>query len=67
MTAQALAMPKGAWVDVGAPDDIPLRGARRIATPDGDIAIFRAGDGRIFALRDAWQAPARPRSDCRRN
>ena len=53
MTAQVLTLPEGAWMDVGAPDDIPLRGARRIATPAGDIAVFRAGDGRIFALRDA--------------
>lgn len=48
MTAQALTLPQGAWMDVGAPEDIPLRGARRI----GDIAVFRTGDGRIFALRD---------------
>lgn len=53
MTAQALTLPEGAWMDVGAPEDIPLRGARRIASPAGDIAIFRAGDGAIFALRDA--------------
>ncbi len=40
------------WVDVGAVDDIPLRGARRVATPFGDIAVFRTGDGAVFALRD---------------
>lgn len=53
MTAQALTLPEGAWMDVGAPEDIPLRGARRIAMAGGDIAVFRAGDSRIFALRDA--------------
>lgn len=42
-----------AWVDVGAPEDIPLRGARRVAAAAGDIAVFRTGDGRVFALRDA--------------
>ena len=41
------------WTDVGAVTDIPLRGARRVPTPQGDIAVFRTGDGRIFALRDA--------------
>jgi nitrite reductase (NADH) small subunit len=40
------------WIDVGAVTDIPRRGARRVATPLGDIAVFRTGDGQIFALRD---------------
>jgi nitrite reductase (NADH) small subunit len=40
------------WTDVGAVTDIPLRGARRVPTPEGDIAVFRTGDGRVFALRD---------------
>jgi nitrite reductase (NADH) small subunit len=41
------------WTDVGAVTDIPLRGARRAPTPAGDIAIFRTGDGAIYALKDA--------------
>ena len=47
-------MPKAEtfWIDVGAVAEIPRRGARRIGTPDGDIAVFRTGDGEIFALRD---------------
>ncbi|MGA0602853.1 nitrite reductase small subunit NirD [Caulobacter sp. KR2-114] len=40
------------WIDVGAVTDIPRRGARRVATPFGDIAVFRTGDGAIYALRD---------------
>jgi nitrite reductase (NADH) small subunit len=40
------------WIDVGAVTDIPLRGARRVVTPFGDIAVFRTGDGGVFALRD---------------
>jgi nitrite reductase (NADH) small subunit len=40
------------WTDVGAVTDIPLRGARRVPTPTGDIAIFRTGDGAIYALKD---------------
>ena len=41
------------WTDVGAVTDVPLRGARRVPTPDGNVAIFRTGDGRVFALKDA--------------
>ena len=40
------------WIDVGAVTDVPRRGARRVSTPRGDIAIFRTGDGELFALRD---------------
>ena len=40
------------WTDVGAVTDIPLRGSRRVPTAEGDIAIFRTGDGRVFALKD---------------
>lgn len=40
------------WLDVGAMLDIPSRGARRVSTPRGDIAIFRTGDDRVFALVD---------------
>ena len=40
------------WIDVGAVSDIPARGSRRVPTPDGDIAVFRTGDGRVFALLD---------------
>ncbi len=40
------------WIEVGRVDDVPLRGSRVIATPQGDIAVFKAADGRIFALWD---------------
>ena len=40
------------WIDVGAVTDIPRRGARRVSTPSGDIAVFRTGDNEIFALVD---------------
>lgn len=41
-----------AWTDVGAVTDVPVRGARRVPTPMGDIAVFRTGDGGVYALRD---------------
>ena len=27
------------WIDVGAVTDVPLRGARRVPTPKGDVAV----------------------------
>ncbi len=41
------------FVDVGAVVDVPLRGSRVVSSPRGDIAIFKAADGVVFALRDA--------------
>lgn len=40
------------WIEVGHVDDVPVRGSRVIATEQGNIAIFKAADGRIFALWD---------------
>lgn len=40
------------WIAVGHANEIPLRGARVVAAPGGDIAVFKAADGGIFALRD---------------
>ena len=40
------------WVDVGAVTDVPMRGARRVPTPKGDVAVFRTGDNQLYALLD---------------
>jgi nitrite reductase (NADH) small subunit len=40
------------WIEAGAPEDIPLRGARRVSTARGDIALFRTGADEIYALED---------------
>ena len=45
--------PFAGYVDVGSADDVPLRGSRVVASPQGDIAIFKAADGVLFALRDS--------------
>ena len=37
------------WIDVGAVTDVPLRGARKVKTPQGCIAVFRTDDQTIFA------------------
>ena len=41
-----------AWHDVGTIDDIPRLGARTVATPRGDVAVFRTASDEIFALDD---------------
>ncbi|WP_174285393.1 nitrite reductase small subunit NirD [Sphingomonas bacterium] len=41
----------GDWIDIGALADIPLRGARTVQVVGGEeIAVFRTGDDRVFAL-----------------
>jgi nitrite reductase (NADH) small subunit len=40
------------WVKVGMVDDVPFRGSRVVSTQQGDIAIFKTAEGRIFALWD---------------
>ena len=40
------------WFDIGTIDDIPLRGARCVKTPQGKIGVFRTHDDRIFAIED---------------
>ncbi len=40
------------FINVGALEEIPARGARTIKTALGDIAIFRTGEDEVFALRD---------------
>ena len=40
------------WIDVGSIADIPRRGARCIATPQGRIAVFRTAEEQVFALED---------------
>ncbi|MHA3978796.1 nitrite reductase small subunit NirD [Halovulum sp. GXIMD14794] len=37
------------WIDIGALNDIPLRGARRVKTPVGCIAVFRTDAAEVFA------------------
>ena len=41
-----------AWIEVGKLEDIPPLGSRVVRTAHGDIAVFRAADNAVFALRD---------------
>jgi nitrite reductase (NADH) small subunit len=40
------------WIAIGLTSDIPLRGARCVATPQGQIAVFRTIENRFFAIED---------------
>lgn len=40
------------WIDIGAVGDIPLRGARKVITSIGDIALFRTAPDEVFATDD---------------
>lgn len=41
------------WLDIGWVEEIPVRGSRVVRVAGGDdIAVFRTGDGQVFALRD---------------
>lgn len=43
----------GEWLDIGWVDEIPLRGSRVVKVDGGDdVALFRTGEGAVFALRD---------------
>jgi len=44
--------PDTQWFDIGTLDEIPRLGARVVRTGAGDIAVFRTGDDRVFALDD---------------
>ena len=41
------------WIDIGNIDDIPLRGARKVKTRSGCIAVFRTGETEVFATANS--------------
>ena len=41
------------WKVICRVEDIPVLGSRRVARPNGmDVAVFRNGEGQVFALLD---------------
>ena len=40
------------WIAIGSITDIPTRGARCVATPQGKVAVFRTADDQVFAIDD---------------
>lgn len=51
------------WIDIGALDDVPVRGARVIRTAHGCVAVFRTGDDRVFAIDDRCPHKGGPLSE----
>lgn len=37
------------WIDIGAIDEIPVRGARKVKTKLGCLAVFRTDETTVFA------------------
>jgi nitrite reductase (NADH) small subunit len=50
------------WVDIGALDSIPVRGARIVKTAHGCVAVFRTAESDVFAIDDACPHKAGPLS-----
>ena len=48
------------WIDIGALDAIPARGARVVKTSLGCVAVFRTGADEVFALDNACPHKAGP-------
>ncbi len=43
----------GEWLDIGWVNEIPVRGSRTVTVDGaGEIAVFRTGDDKVFALRN---------------
>ncbi|PHP27095.1 nitrite reductase small subunit NirD [Limimaricola cinnabarinus] len=51
------------WIDIGAIEDIPLRGARLVKTPVGCVALFRTGENEVFAASDRCPHKGGPLSE----
>lgn len=51
------------WIDIGALDDIPLRGARIVKTVLGCVAVFRTGEDETFATSDKCPHKGGPLSE----
>ena len=51
------------WIDIGALEDIPLRGARVVKTRLGCIAVFRTSEEEVFATSDRCPHKGGPLSE----
>jgi len=51
------------WLDIGALEDIPQRGARLVKTVHGCVAVFRTGDDQVFAMDDRCPHKGGPLSE----
>lgn len=51
------------WIDIAPISDIPLRGARKIKTAMGCVAIFRTAEDEVFAVTDVCPHKGGPLSE----
>ena len=51
------------WIDIGPIDDIPMRGARKLKTALGCVAVFRTGQNDVFAATDMCPHKGGPLSE----
>ena len=51
------------WIDICAIDDIPLRGARKLKTALGCVAVFRTDEQEVFAAADTCPHRGGPLSE----
>ncbi|MDD9726796.1 nitrite reductase small subunit NirD [Roseovarius sp. SK2] len=51
------------WIDICAIDEIPLRGARKLKTSHGCIAVFRTADNEVFATSNTCPHKGGPLSE----
>ena len=51
------------WIDIGALDDIPLRGARVVKTRAGCVALFRTEAEEVFATSNTCAHKGGPLSE----
>ena len=51
------------WIDIGALEDIPLRGARKVKTKLGCIAVFRTEPDSVFATSNTCPHKGGPLSE----
>ena len=53
----------GSWLDIGALESVPRRGARVVRTEAGCIAVFRTATDAVFALDDRCPHKGGPLSE----
>jgi len=51
------------WIDICAIDDIPMRGARKLKTTKGCIAVFRTAENEVFATSNTCPHNGGPLSE----
>ena len=51
------------WIDIGALDEVPVRGARKLKTQVGCVAVFRTGEDQVYALENSCPHKQGPLSE----